>query len=233
MPADVDAATLPQPLVKWSAEPAAATDVPRTIDQAIHTALLPARGPVYVSVPYDDWAAEADPESDHLVHRTVTTGGALSAAVREVSEAFEGHDLVLVPGAPVFRYHQDVPGRYLPAGTRLVQGGVTGCRAIGSWTTPLRGASLGRWRHLRPFRPQRAAREASEPPARVVLPAVLPCAAARTTPVPGYAAETTEVAFTQGSGDDSAPTICRVKCRTPHDAERPPLSPASYPHLRW
>ena len=46
MLANVDAATLPQPLVKWSAEPAAATDVPRTIDQAIHTALLPARGPV-------------------------------------------------------------------------------------------------------------------------------------------------------------------------------------------
>jgi len=38
------------------------------------------------------------------------------------------------------------------------------------------------------------------------FPAVLLCAAARATPVPGYAAETTEVAFTRGLGDDSAPT---------------------------
>ncbi|GAA4559024.1 benzoylformate decarboxylase [Pseudonocardia xishanensis] len=189
MLANVDAATLPRPLVKWSAEPACATDVPRTIDQAIHTALLPARGPVYVSVPYDDWAAEADPESAHLAGRTVTSGGALTegqrdelvalldeahapllvlgpqvdaagaghdavrlaealrapvwiapsasrlpfptrhpafrgvlpAAVREIAEAVEGHDLVLVVGAPVFRYHEYVPGRFLPEGTRLVQ----------------------------------------------------------------------------------------------------------------
>ncbi|MGK9463306.1 benzoylformate decarboxylase [Streptomyces sp. G6] len=47
--------------------------------------------------------------------------GVLPAGIAPVSEAFEGHDLVLVLGAPVFRYHEYLPGRYLPEGTRLIQ----------------------------------------------------------------------------------------------------------------
>ncbi|GHB58311.1 benzoylformate decarboxylase [Streptomyces viridiviolaceus] len=47
--------------------------------------------------------------------------GVLPAGIAPVSEAFEGHDLVLVIGAPVFRYHEYLPGRYLPEGTRLIQ----------------------------------------------------------------------------------------------------------------
>ncbi|MEV5448665.1 benzoylformate decarboxylase [Streptomyces sp. NPDC052535] len=50
--------------------------------------------------------------------------GVLPAGIAPISEAFEGHDLVLVLGAPVFRYHEHLPGRYLPEGTRLIQ--VTG-----------------------------------------------------------------------------------------------------------
>ncbi|MFF7238802.1 benzoylformate decarboxylase [Streptomyces collinus] len=50
--------------------------------------------------------------------------GVLPAGIEPVSRAFEGHDLVLVLGAPVFRYHEYLPGRYLPEGTRLIQ--VTG-----------------------------------------------------------------------------------------------------------
>src|SRR5687768_1710002 len=53
MLANLEAASLPKPLVKWSSEPACAEDVPRTLNQAIHTATLPAKGPVYVSIPYD------------------------------------------------------------------------------------------------------------------------------------------------------------------------------------
>jgi benzoylformate decarboxylase len=45
----------------------------------------------------------------------------LPAGIEPVSRAFEGHDLVLVLGAPVFRYHEYLPGRYLPEGTRLIQ----------------------------------------------------------------------------------------------------------------
>lgn len=47
--------------------------------------------------------------------------GVLPAGIAPISEAFDGHDLVLVLGAPVFRYHEHLPGRYLPEGTRLIQ----------------------------------------------------------------------------------------------------------------
>ncbi|POX57232.1 benzoylformate decarboxylase [Streptomyces sp. Ru71] len=50
--------------------------------------------------------------------------GVLPAGIEPVRQAVEGHDLVLVLGAPVFRYHEHLPGRYLPEGTRLMQ--VTG-----------------------------------------------------------------------------------------------------------
>lgn len=50
----------PRPYVKWSIEPARAEDVPAAIAQAIHTALQRPCGPVFVSVPEDDWDALAD-----------------------------------------------------------------------------------------------------------------------------------------------------------------------------
>src|SRR5690349_10019309 len=78
MLANVDATELPRPLVKWSSEPACAQDVPRTINQAIHTALTAPRGPVYVSVPYDDWETEAPSETSHLLSRQVHSAGALT-----------------------------------------------------------------------------------------------------------------------------------------------------------
>ena len=46
--------------------------------------------------------------------------GVLPAGIASVSAAFEGHDLALVIGAPVFRYHEHQPGSFLPPGTRLV-----------------------------------------------------------------------------------------------------------------
>lgn len=188
MLSNVDAATLPRPLVKWSAEPIDARDVPRALSQAVHTALLAPRGPVYLSVPWDDWAASAGPHAAHLPPRRTTSGsaldpaqvtelsaalagarnpalvlgpqvdadranadavalaealacpvwiapsasrcpfptrhpsfrGVLPASVHDVSRRLDGHDVVLVAGAPVFRYHQHVPGDLLPDGTRLL-----------------------------------------------------------------------------------------------------------------
>jgi benzoylformate decarboxylase len=37
-----------------------------------------------------------------------------------ISRALEGHDLVLVLGAPAFRYYAQIPGPYLPEGTQLI-----------------------------------------------------------------------------------------------------------------
>lgn len=188
MLANVDAPQLPKPLVKWSYEPACPEDVPRALSQAIHMASLPARGPVYVSIPYDDWGHDVDADAEHVVRRDVQPAGApsdaqlkwlkerlaqaknpvvvlgpevdacranflavslaerlsmpawvapsasrcpfptrhpcfrgvLPAAVSGISAKLEGHDLILVIGAPVFRYHQNAPGRYLPDGAQLL-----------------------------------------------------------------------------------------------------------------
>ncbi|MBM3104125.1 benzoylformate decarboxylase [Pseudomonas sp. P66] len=188
MLANVDAAQLPKPLVKWSHEPASAQDVPRTLSQAIHMASLPPRGPVYVSIPYDDWACAAPTGVEHLARRQVTSAGlpspaqleqlcerlaaarnpvlvlgpdvdgsganhhavqlaeklrmpawvapsasrcpfptrhacfrgVLPAAIAGISRCLADHDLILVVGAPVFRYHQYAPGDYLPADCELL-----------------------------------------------------------------------------------------------------------------
>jgi benzoylformate decarboxylase len=184
----VDAPQLPRPLVKWSFEPPRPQDVPAALARAIHTASLPPCGPVFVSVPFDDWPAPADPSADLLIERTVRSSaapaseivrelatrlaqarnpvmvvgaevdaagafqsatqlaercplpvwiapsphrcpfptthrcfrGVLPFAVAPLSEKLAGHDLILVFGAPVFRYHQFAPGPYLPEGARLV-----------------------------------------------------------------------------------------------------------------
>src|SRR4051794_5030128 len=51
-----DAVVGPQPYVKWSHEPPRAQDVPYAIARAINYATLAPRGPVFVSIPMDDWA---------------------------------------------------------------------------------------------------------------------------------------------------------------------------------
>jgi benzoylformate decarboxylase len=55
-----DAVVGPQPYVKWSHEPPRAQEVPGALARAIQLASLPTRGPVFVSIPMDDWGAEAD-----------------------------------------------------------------------------------------------------------------------------------------------------------------------------
>ena len=52
------AAEFPRPYVKYSVEPARAEDVPLALIRAFMTALTPPMGPVYVSIPVDDWDRE-------------------------------------------------------------------------------------------------------------------------------------------------------------------------------
>lgn len=49
------ASEFPRPYVKWSLEPARAEDVPAALARAFHVAMTPPTGPVFVSVPVDDW----------------------------------------------------------------------------------------------------------------------------------------------------------------------------------
>ncbi|WP_040168265.1 benzoylformate decarboxylase [Microbacterium gorillae] len=188
MLSNVDAALLPRPLVKHAHEPLAASDVPRAVSHAVLEATTQPRGPVYLSVPYDDWSASARTDDTALVGRTVRgadgpsadliteLAARLDAAVSPVlvlgpdvdveraqapavilaerlgapvwvapspsrcpfptthphfrgqlptgrnslRERLEGHDLIVVIGAPVFRYHRYEEGRYLPEGARLL-----------------------------------------------------------------------------------------------------------------
>jgi benzoylformate decarboxylase len=55
-----DATRMPHPLVKWSYEPPRAEDVPLALAHGVHLAGLAPRGPVFVSLPMDDWYAEVD-----------------------------------------------------------------------------------------------------------------------------------------------------------------------------
>ena len=76
---NVDATNVPKPFVKWSAEPAIASEVPAVLARAIHIANTAPRGPVFVSLPMDDMAVElTDKQSsdiDVVRTRTVTHAG--------------------------------------------------------------------------------------------------------------------------------------------------------------
>jgi benzoylformate decarboxylase len=180
---------LPEPQVKASFEPARAQDVPRTMSEAFHLATLPPTGPVFVSLPSDDWAQEVPAEDvellgDRRVQQAGAAGpsvlqdlvrrlqdatdpvlvvgpeadrddvfplvvalaerlqagvwmaptpprcpfptrhplwrGVLPSSIAGVSEHLAGADVALVLGAPVFRYHINRPGRWLPDGTDLI-----------------------------------------------------------------------------------------------------------------
>jgi benzoylformate decarboxylase len=172
------------PYVKWSHQPARAEDVPAAIERAYHTAMHAPRGPVFVSVPMDDWEAPAQPaEAREIDYRmapnpegldkaarllessqrpaivagagvdragawydTVALAERLNAAVwtdpmhprvgfPQDHHLFQGHlplaqapiadqlseyDVVLVLGAPVFRYFPYVPGPPVKRGTRVI-----------------------------------------------------------------------------------------------------------------
>ncbi|GAB6035544.1 benzoylformate decarboxylase [Fundidesulfovibrio butyratiphilus] len=180
-----DAVNMPRPWVKWSYEPQRAQDVPGAFMRAYAMAVQQPTGPVFLSLPLDDWdqdmedmdvlrtvASRVAPDPDRaqefarrinesanpvLVYggdiarsRAWDEGvafaeklqapvwaapfpenicfpenhplyaGKLPPAIGPLSAALKGHDLIVVIGAPVFRYYPWVPGRYLPEGATLL-----------------------------------------------------------------------------------------------------------------
>jgi benzoylformate decarboxylase len=176
-------AQFPRPYVKWSRQPERAEDVPAALAEAYRVAMTPPCGPVFLSVPEDDWDRPAQPVPPHEVR---TAFGPDPQGVAELAEALnaasnpvlivgpgvdnegalpevldlaerigapvwisplsgrsgfpenhalfrgflppvrgqvrarlDGHDLVLVLGAPVFTLHVHEEGPVLPEGARL------------------------------------------------------------------------------------------------------------------
>jgi benzoylformate decarboxylase len=72
-----------RPYVKWAYEPLRAEDVPTAIVRAYHTAVLPPMGPVFLSIPMDDWTRECRPTDVRDVCPTVVADpAALDDVVR-------------------------------------------------------------------------------------------------------------------------------------------------------
>jgi benzoylformate decarboxylase len=172
------------PYVKWSHQPERAEDVPAAIERAYHTAMQAPQGPVFVSVPMNDWEVETEPvqarEIDYRMapnpealdrvarllessERPAIVAGAgvdragafydavdlaerLNAAVwtdpmhpragfpqdhllfgghlplsqASIADQLSEYDVVLVLGAPVFRYFPYDPGSPVKGGTQII-----------------------------------------------------------------------------------------------------------------
>src|SRR5207245_1450340 len=108
-----DAVFAPQPYVKWSHEPPRAADVPHALARAIHQASLPPKGPTFVSIPMDDWGADADEELVRHVTARRVSGRATPdrEALRALAERLNAaRSPVLVAGPDI-----DASGAWEPA----------------------------------------------------------------------------------------------------------------------
>ena len=77
------ATEFPRPYVKYAVEPARAEDVPRAILRAYHIAMTPPCGPVFVSVPVDDWERPCEALTVTVVSRQTCGDAAHLAALAE------------------------------------------------------------------------------------------------------------------------------------------------------
>jgi benzoylformate decarboxylase len=94
-----EAANFPKPYVKWSVEPARAADVPAAIAHAHALAMTRPRGPTLVSIPMDDWAADAAPIAPRRISAdTAPDPAALADAAEILARATRP---VIIAGAEV------------------------------------------------------------------------------------------------------------------------------------
>lgn len=101
---NVDATKVPEPAVKWSFEPPRAQDVPAAIAKALDLAQAAPSGPVFVSLPMDDWDQKIDADSvtDLAARRVAVRAAPDPGALLEVVEALDGaRSPALVLGAAV------------------------------------------------------------------------------------------------------------------------------------
>ena len=99
-----DAARVPHPFVKWSYETPNAQDTVAALSRGIHLASMPPRGPVFLSMPMDDWTAEADDtDTKHAIERSVVTRAAADPeAIGDLAKRLEAaKNPVLVAGPDI------------------------------------------------------------------------------------------------------------------------------------
>lgn len=94
-----DAAQMPMPYVKWSVEPARAQDVPQALVRAYLIAMQRPRGPVFLSVPEDDWDVDTTVPEIRRVDDAVAPS---PAALRDLTEVLHAaRRIQIVVGAAV------------------------------------------------------------------------------------------------------------------------------------
>jgi benzoylformate decarboxylase len=126
-----DAVRLPHPLVKWSYEPPRAQDVPAALGRACHAASLPPKGPVFLSIPMDDWTAETEEDAARQAIARHTSGAAVAdpAAVSDLAKRLnEARQPVLIAGPDI-----DASGGW-DAAVALAER-----QRLGVWATPATG----------------------------------------------------------------------------------------------
>jgi len=130
-----------KPYVKWACEPQRAEDVPAAIARGYYLAMQPPRGPVFISIPMDDWTHEcAPPPARKLSETMLADPGALDEVARaldssrnpalvagsQVEEDGGWHEmLALAEHLNADVYQDPIPSRWtFPRGHRLFRGGL-------------------------------------------------------------------------------------------------------------
>ena len=130
-----------KPYVKWAYEPLRAEDVPAAIARAYYLAMQPPMGPVFLSIPMDDWTHECQSVVAREVNHTVLPDpAALDEVVRalnlsrkpaivagsQIEEDRAWHDVIaLAEHLNADVYQQPIPPRWtFPRTHRLFRGGL-------------------------------------------------------------------------------------------------------------
>jgi benzoylformate decarboxylase len=88
-----------KPYVKWACEPLRPEDVPAAIARGYHLAMQPPRGPVFISVPMDDWNKPCEPLIARKVSQSVSADPAmLDEVVRAIDSS---RKFALITGAQI------------------------------------------------------------------------------------------------------------------------------------
>jgi benzoylformate decarboxylase len=120
-----------KPYVKWACEPLRAEDVPSAIARGYHLAMQPPMGPVFISIPMDDWNRSCQPVVARKVSQSVAPDpAALDDVVRAIDSS---RKLALVAGSQI---EEDRAGRDVIALAERLNADVYGEPIPSRWAFP-------------------------------------------------------------------------------------------------